>query len=96
MNKPENAKYNGIVTGSLEYSKPIVVGYDTVYFHKNVQPIKDDEGNITSYKYEEWQVSKDEYIAFITEENIRLEEELNRGKENMEEAITDLTLLVMS
>lgn len=65
-----------IVYGHTEQAQPLVVGYDTVYVHTNIeQVLTDSEGNPVTdlWKYHEVQYTKDEYIAFLSAQNSALE-----------------------
>lgn len=68
----------GIVHGSKESAKPLIVNIDTVYAHTDIKHdiIKDEE---TGQEYEDWsynevQYTKDEYIKKIAMENKALKE----------------------
>lgn len=55
----------GIVQGSGEQSKPIVVGKDTVYVHTDITPVThDSEGNPVEglWEYREIQYDLHEYL----------------------------------
>lgn len=56
----------GIVCGSEEQAKAIVIGVDTVYVHTDIKQIEDEDGNIM-YQYHEVQYGKDEYIKLMSE-----------------------------
>lgn len=59
----------GIVEGSYESSRPIIIGKTTVYVHNNVQEIEktnEETGDTyTIWQYHEVQYDKDEYIALM-------------------------------
>lgn len=60
----------GIVKGSEAQAKPIVVGFDTVYVHTNIEQVTTDtEGNSVEglYQYNEVQYDKDEYTQIMSE-----------------------------
>ncbi len=61
----------GIVRGSEEQAKELIVGFDTVYVHKNI--IKLEDG---IYQYEEIQYDKDEYIELMASINKILEKQV--------------------
>lgn len=74
----------GIVTGSEQQAVPLVVGYDTVYVHTDIQKVEVDNGDGTTrteWQYHEVQYGKDEYLKKISEE-----------KEELENQTTDLQL----
>lgn len=56
----------GIVHGSAEQAVPLVIGYDTVYVHTNIEPVT-EEG---PFRYHEIQYHKDEYIRMMAESTI--------------------------
>lgn len=58
----------GIVRGSLEQAKPLIIGKTTVYVHNNISEKTDEEGKIY-YEYEEIQYDKDEYLKKMCDEN---------------------------
>jgi hypothetical protein len=65
----------GIVQGSKESAKEVIVGYDTVYVHSDIEDVSytDEFGNyIEMYQYNEIQYKKDEYIELMADENIKL------------------------
>lgn len=64
-------KNMGIVRGSEEQAKELIVGFDTVYVHKNIKKLEDGD-----YQYEEVQYDKDEYIELIAEKNKTLEKQV--------------------
>jgi hypothetical protein len=69
----------GIVQGSKDSAKEIIVGYDTVYVHSDIEDVSytDDRGNlIEMYKYNEVQYGKDEYIELLSKINKEMELEL--------------------
>ena len=61
-------KYNGIVQGSAEWAKPLIIGKTTVYIHNNIVEKTDEDGNIY-YEYEEFQCSIEEYWANLYQNN---------------------------
>ena len=65
----------GIVQGSKEQAKELIVGTDTVYVHSNIKPIETDDGS-EIYEYNETQYTKDEYIHLLAEKNTSLEKEI--------------------
>lgn len=65
-----------IVYGSTEQAQPLIVGYDTVYVHTNIEQVPTDfDGNPVDnlWKYHEVQYTKDEYIALLAAQNAALE-----------------------
>ena len=54
----------GIVYGSEEQAKPIIVGVDTVYLHTDIEEIEDKNNNKV-FKYNEIQYDKDEFILMM-------------------------------
>ena len=75
----------GLVHGSAEQAKPLVIGKDTVYVHNNIRPatrkqrveegIKEVEVE-GLYAYEEIQYGKDEYLALMIAKNDQMAQEL--------------------
>lgn len=59
----------GIVRGSYESSRPLVVGKSIVYVHDNIREVEvtdeDTENTYTVWEYHEVQYDKDEYIALM-------------------------------
>lgn len=69
----------GVVHGSAEQAVPLVIGYDTVYVHTDIEPVTEDQaGNPVEglFRYHEIQYPKDEYIRMMAEENAALGEQL--------------------
>lgn len=69
----------GIVHGSKEQAKELIVGKDIVYVHSDIEKIeKDIDGNTVDnqYQYHEVQYTKDEYIHLLAEKNTSLEKEI--------------------
>jgi len=74
----------GMVQGSREQAKDLIVGKDTVYVHTDIQEVEaDQERNPVDglYSYHEIQYSKDEYIRVISEKNQSLESQLEATQE---------------
>lgn len=65
----------GIVRGSKEQAKELIVGVDTVYVHSNIEQVETDDSSEV-YQYNEIQYTKDEYIHLLSEKNASLEEEV--------------------
>lgn len=69
----------GIVYGSAEQAVPLVIGYDTVYVHTDIEPITEDrDGNPVEgqFRYHEIQYPKDDYIRMMAEDNAALGEQI--------------------
>lgn len=65
----------GIVRGSSEQAKELVIGKDTVYVHTDITPITTDaRGNEVKdlFEYHEIQYDKDEYIELLAKQNAEL------------------------
>lgn len=61
----------GIVRGSPEMARPLVVGTDTVFVHTDIEPVTEDQnGNPVEneFQYHEIQYDKDEYIQLMAEQ----------------------------
>lgn len=65
----------GIVQGSAEQAKPLIVGIDTVYVHSDITKIETEDGS-ELYQYRETQYEKDEYIKYLSDENADLQEQI--------------------
>lgn len=66
----------GTVNGSKTQALPLVIGYDTVYVHTDIQEVEVDNGDgtkRTEWQYHEVQYTKDEYLKKISEEKDLLE-----------------------
>ena len=63
----------GIVRGSEEQAKELIVGFDTVYVHKNIKKL--ENGN---YEQKEIQYDKNEYIALMANENADIKAEMEK------------------
>lgn len=66
----------GIIHGSEEQAKEVVVGSDTVYVHTDIEQIEGEHGEIL-FQYHEVQYDKDEYIKLIGTQNKELGELVN-------------------
>lgn len=68
----------GIVQGSATQAVPLVVGFDTVYVHTDIEPVPPDEerDNEGLYQYREIQYDKNEYIRLMSEKNAEVEHQL--------------------
>lgn len=76
-------KNMGIVRGSEEQAKELIVGVDTVYVHANIKKLDDGD-----YQYEEVQYKKDEYIELIAKKNELIAEK----SKTLEQQVTDTQL----
>lgn len=79
----------GIVHGSREAAVPLVIGYDTVYVHTDIQEYQEtmpDGETMTGYKYHEIQYTKDEYLKIQADKQSKLEENIT----NVQGAILEL------
>lgn len=56
----------GIVHGSIEQAKPLIVGKDTVYIHTDIELVSSDDGEL--YKYHEIQLTLSEYIQLMSDQ----------------------------
>ena len=56
----------GVVQGSAEQAKELIVGIDTVYVHSDIEEIKGENGEAL-FQYHEIQYDKDEYIQMMAE-----------------------------
>lgn len=70
----------GIIYGSAEQAKPLIIGIDIVYVHTNIHPVtnieNNDEIDNNIFSYHEIQYSKDEYLKNMVEKNTDLENQL--------------------
>lgn len=57
------------VRGSKESAKELIIGKDTVYIHKNIRKLEDDDlmKDADMYVYDEIQMTKDEYLKDLQE-----------------------------
>ncbi len=69
----------GIVQGSKEQAKERIIGKDTVYIHKNIKKIENEDG-AEMYEYEEIQYDKDEYIELLSISSDLLGQQLAMSK----------------
>ena len=74
----------GIVRGSEESAKEIIIGKDTVYIHSDIKRIV-DEYDCEYYEYHEIQYSKDEYISLLAQSNKSIEKTVNEITYNVDE-----------
>lgn len=70
----------GIVHGSKEQAKELLVGTDTVYVHSDIKPVETEDGSEV-YQYNEVQYTKDEYIHLLSEKNTSLETQMESTQE---------------
>lgn len=70
----------GIVHGSKEQAKELIIGTDTVYVHSNIKPVETEDGSEV-YQYNEFQYTKDEYIRVLSEKNTSLENQMESTQE---------------
>lgn len=70
----------GVIRGSKEQAKELIIGTDTVYVHSNIKPIETDDGSEV-YQYNEFQYTKDEYIRVLSEKNTSLENQMESTQE---------------
>ena len=69
----------GIVHGSGEQAKAVIVGFDTVYVHTDIQKVETEHNGMTVedlYSFHEVQYSKDEYLDLMMQENAALKESI--------------------
>lgn len=64
------------VRGSMETVPEIEVNVDTVYIRTNI--IKIEEEDFVGWEYDETQITKDEYIEKIANENKTLKDTVDR------------------
>lgn len=63
-------KDNGIVRGSIDQAKPLIVGVTTVYVHTDIHEVEveDIDGEThAEYEYHEYTYDKDEYIYKVAD-----------------------------
>ena len=65
----------GVIFGSAEQAKELIVGTDTVYVHSDIEEVQGENGE-TLFKYHEIQYGKDEYIKLISETNTALQQQI--------------------
>lgn len=73
----------GIVSGSREAAAPLVIGYDTVYVHTDIQEYQEtmEGGEVTTgYRYHEIQYTKDEYLKLQADKQSKLEESITNAQ----------------
>ena len=75
-------KNMGVVKGSKEQAKELIVGFDTVYVHKNIKKLEDGD-----YQYEEVQYDKDEYIELMAKTNKELTSQMELTQATIDEIL---------
>lgn len=70
----------GVIRGSKEQAKELIIGTDTVYVHSNIKPVETEDGS-EIYEYNETQYTKDEYIHLLAEKNTTLENQMESTQE---------------
>jgi hypothetical protein len=65
----------GVIRGSEEQAKELIVGTDTVYVHSDIEEVQGENGE-KLFEYHEIQYSKDEYIKLISEQNSNLQQQI--------------------
>ena len=73
----------GVIRGSKEQAKELIIGKDTVYVHSDIKPVETEDGSEV-YQYNEVQYDKDEYIQFMSEKNTALEEQIESTQEALD------------
>lgn len=66
----------GVVCGSEEQAKELIVGKDTVYVHTNIEEIKGENGE-KLFRYHEIQYDKDDYIELMGIQSKEINDILN-------------------
>ena len=67
----------GIVYGDTQQAAPLIIGFDTVYVHTDIERLEPDENGIDrGFHYREIQYGKDEYIKLMAEKNESAERQL--------------------
>lgn len=72
----------GVVKGSEEQAKELIVGFDTVYVHKNIKKLENGD-----YQYEEVQYDKDEYIELMAKTNKELTSQMELTQATIDEIL---------
>ena len=65
----------GIVYGSAEQAKELIIGMDTVYVHSDIEEVEGEHGE-KLFKYHEIQYEKDEYIRLMSEKTTTIERQI--------------------
>lgn len=87
----------GIIQGSKEQAKPLIVGTDTVYVHYDIEKVE-TEDNSDIYRYHEIQYNKDEYIKLMSEEitdTQQLLTDMDIHQLETEQLLTDMDIRIM-
>lgn len=91
----------GIITGSEEQAKPLIIGKDTVYVHTNIKEVKTDivgEEVDRLYQYHEIQYDKNEYIKIMSKELTDTQlslTDVDIHQIETEQSLTDMDLRIM-
>lgn len=66
------------IFGSKESSEPLIINVDTVYINSNVREVTKNIGGkeLKEFQYDQIQMTKDEYIALLANQNDKLKTEL--------------------
>lgn len=76
----------GIVRGSEEQAKDIVIGFDTVYIHSDIKKLpKENEQDSDIWEYHEVQYDKNEYIEMMAKTNKEQAIQMETIQEAMDE-----------
>lgn len=70
----------GVIRGSKEQAKELIIGTDTVYVHSDIKLVKTEDDSEV-YQYNEVQYTKDEYIHLLAEKNTTLENQMESTQE---------------
>lgn len=70
----------GVIRGSKEQAKELIIGTDTVYVHSDIKLVKTEDDSEV-YQYNEVQYTKDEYIHLLSEKNTSLENQMESTQE---------------
>lgn len=78
----------GIVQGSIEQAKPLIVNKDTVYVHTDIAPVAgvDEFGEpiVGLFEYHEIQYELHEYLQMMAEQNMEMESQLKTPQEALD------------
>lgn len=70
----------GVIRGSKEQAKELIIGADTVYVHSDIKLVETEDDSEV-YQYNEVQYTKDEYIHLLSEKNTTLENQMESTQE---------------
>lgn len=70
----------GVIRGSKEQAKELIIGTDTVYVHSDIKLVETEDDSEV-YQYNEVQYTKDEYIHLLSEKNTTLENQMESTQE---------------